>query len=61
MLISKKILRNVGYNKLEYLIAPKFYHDRDGWREMMRSSTAKTAYYFNSHRMVRRYATEAYL
>lgn len=49
------------YNKLEYLIAPKFYHDRDGWREMMKSSIAKTAYYFHSHRMVRRYATEAYL
>ena len=49
------------YSKLEYLIVPKFYNDRDGWREMMRSSIAKTAYYFNSHRMVRRYATEAYL
>ncbi len=49
------------YNKLEYLVVPKFYHDRDGWREMMRSSIAKTAYYFHSHRMMRRYATEAYL
>jgi starch phosphorylase len=49
------------YNKLEYLIVPKFYHDREGWREMMRSSIAKTAYYFNSHRMIQRYATEAYL
>jgi len=49
------------YNKLEYLIVPKFYHDKDGWREMMKSSIAKTAYYFHSHRMVRGYVTEAYL
>jgi len=27
----------------------------------MRSSIAKIAYYFNTHRMMRRYATEAYL
>jgi len=49
------------YNKLEYLIVPKFYHDRDGWREIMKSSIAKTTYYFHSHRMMRRYASEAYL
>lgn len=49
------------YNKLEYLIVPKFYRERDNWIGVMRSSIAKTAYYFNSHRMVRSYATEAYL
>jgi starch phosphorylase len=49
------------YNKLEYLIIPKFYEERDGWIGMMKNSIGKVAYYFNSHRMMRRYATDAYL
>lgn len=49
------------YNKLEYLVVPTFYSDRDAWTNMMRSSIGKIAYYFHSHRMMRRYATEAYL
>jgi starch phosphorylase len=49
------------YNKLEYLILPLFYNNKDAWIEMMKSSIGKIAYYFHSHRMVRRYATEAYL
>jgi starch phosphorylase len=49
------------YNKLEYLIIPKFYKERDSWIGMMKNSIGKVAYYFNSHRMMRRYATDAYL
>ena len=49
------------YNKLEYLIVPMFYRKRDDWIEMMKNSIGKVAYYFNSHRMMRRYVTEAYL
>jgi len=49
------------YNKLEYLIIPKFYQQRDDWIDMMKNSIGKVAYYFNSHRMMRRYATDAYL
>jgi starch phosphorylase len=49
------------YNKLEYLIIPKFYEERDSWIGMMKNSIGKVAYYFNSHRMMRRYATDAYL
>jgi starch phosphorylase len=49
------------YNKLEYLIIPKFYQQRDSWIGMMRNSIGKVAYYFNTHRMMRRYATDAYL
>ncbi len=49
------------YNKLEYLVIPKFYEQRDDWIDMMKNSIGKIAYYFNSHRMMRRYATEAYL
>jgi len=49
------------YNKLEYLVVPIFYNNRDAWTNMMKSSIGKIAYYFHSHRMMRRYATEAYL
>ena len=49
------------YNKLEYLIIPTFYKKRDDWIHMMEDSVGKVAYYFNSHRMMRRYVTEAYL
>jgi starch phosphorylase len=49
------------YNKLEYLIIPKFYQQRDTWINLMKNSIGKVAYYFNTHRMMRRYATDAYL
>ena len=49
------------YNKLKYLIIPTFYDRRDEWVNMMNNSIGKVAYYFNSHRMIRRYVTEAYL
>jgi starch phosphorylase len=49
------------YNKLEYVIIPMFYQKRDDWIKMMENSIGKIAYYFNSHRMMRRYVTEAYL
>jgi starch phosphorylase len=49
------------YNKLEYIIIPTFYQKRDDWIRMMKNSIGKIAYYFNSHRMMRRYVTEAYL
>jgi starch phosphorylase len=49
------------YNKLEYVIIPMFYQKRDEWIKMMKNSIGKIAYYFNSHRMMRRYVTEAYL
>jgi len=49
------------YDKLEYLIIPTFYKNRDDWIRLMENSIGKVAYYFNSHRMMRRYASEAYL
>jgi len=49
------------YNKLEYIIIPTFYQKRDEWIKIMENSIGKIAYYFNSHRMMRRYVTEAYL
>ncbi|MFH1329007.1 MAG: alpha-glucan family phosphorylase [Candidatus Bathyarchaeota archaeon] len=49
------------YNKLEYCIVPMFYNNSDQWITLMKNSISKIAYYFNSHRMMRRYVTEAYL
>lgn len=49
------------YSKLEYLIIPLFYNDRIAWIRMMQNAIGKNAYYFNSHRMMRRYVTDAYI
>jgi len=49
------------YNKLQYLVVPMYYRNRDAWVDMMENSVGKVAYYFNSHRMMRRYVTEAYM
>lgn len=49
------------YYKLENVIIPKYYGDRKAWIRMMRNAIGKNAYYFNSHRMMRRYVTEAYI
>jgi len=48
------------YNKLEYVIVPKYYNERDEWVRTMKSSIEKIAFFFNSHRMMRRYVAEAY-
>ncbi|MFA6972047.1 MAG: alpha-glucan family phosphorylase [Gallionella sp.] len=49
------------YNKLENLVLPLYYNRGDGgWVRLMKGAISKNASYFNSHRMMRRYATEAY-
>jgi len=49
------------YKKLELTIMPVFYNDRHTWVRIMQNAIGKNAYYFNSHRMMRRYVTEAYI
>ena len=49
------------YSKLEYLIIPTFYTQKDAWITLMKNSIAKIAYYFQTQWVVRRYITEAYL
>jgi starch phosphorylase len=49
------------YNKLEKEIIPIYYNDRKTWVRMMQNTIGKNAYYFNTHRMLRRYVTEAYI
>jgi starch phosphorylase len=49
------------YTKLERIILPLYYHDRPGWIRVMKGAIGKNAYYFNTHAMLRRYVTEAYI
>ncbi len=49
------------YKKLETVVLPLFYNDQAGWLNIMKGAISKNAFYFNSHRMMRRYALEAYL
>jgi starch phosphorylase len=49
------------YWKLEQVVLPLYYNDRPGWIALMKGAIAKNASYFNSHRMMRRYVTEAYI
>ncbi len=48
-------------NKLETVILPAFHRDREGWMDVMRHAIALNASYFNTHRMVQQYVTNAYL
>jgi starch phosphorylase len=49
------------YDKLEQVVLPLYYNsDHGGWIRVMKGAISKNASYFNSHRMMRRYATEAY-
>ena len=49
------------YAKLEMTILPLYYTNAAGWRAMKKQAIGSIASYFNTHRMMRRYATEAYL
>jgi len=48
------------YDKLEELIIPKFYNDRDNWIRTMRSCIAVNASFFNTNRMIQQYVLNAY-
>jgi glycogen phosphorylase len=49
------------YEKLESVILPMYYENRPEWIRVMKNAIGKNAYYFNTHVMMRRYVTEAYL
>ncbi len=52
---------NDMYQKLSEVIIPLYYEDRTGWIKVMKNAIGKNAYYFNTHVMMRRYVTEAYI
>jgi starch phosphorylase len=52
------------YDKLEHVVLPLYYGyagDQAAWIAVMKGAICKSASFFNSHRMMRRYATEAYV
>jgi starch phosphorylase len=49
------------YHKLSSIILPLYYEDRSGWIRVMKNAIGKNGYYFNTHVMMRRYVTEAYI
>lgn len=52
------------YAKLEGVVLPLYYANAaqpGAWQRVMKGAIGKNGSYFNSHRMMRRYATEAYV
>ena len=49
------------YSKLQQVVLPLYYDNRPGWIAVMKGAICKNASFFNSHRMMRRYTTEAYM
>ena len=49
------------YEKLEQRVIPVYYGERHTWIRMMQNAIGKNAYFFNTHRMMRRYVTDAYI
>jgi len=49
------------YQKLAEEVLPLYYDDRSGWVRVMKGAISKNGSMFHSHRMMRRYGTEAYL
>ncbi|MBD3276391.1 MAG: alpha-glucan family phosphorylase, partial [Candidatus Marinimicrobia bacterium] len=48
------------YDKLENEVIPTYYDSPDEWIDMMKQSISFVAPYFNTHRMLREYATYGY-
>ncbi len=48
------------YDKLEYIILPLFYRDRDRYVDVMRNCIALNGSFFNSQRMMNQYVLKAY-
>ncbi len=48
------------YKKLEHIIIPTFYYNKNLWKEIMINSIAENASYFNTERVVKEYCKKAY-
>ena len=49
------------YDKLENIILPMYYRERERWMDIMQHSIAFNASFFNTQRMVQQYVLNAYL
>lgn len=48
------------YDKLEQIVMPLFYHNRDDYLDVMRHAIALNGSFFNTHRMLQQYVLKAY-
>lgn len=48
------------YESIEHSVLPLYYGERSRWIAVMKGAISRNAYFFNSHRMMRRYVVEAY-
>jgi len=48
------------YDKLERVVVPLFYRDRERFIDVMRHAIALNGCFFNTQRMVLQYVTKAY-
>jgi glycogen phosphorylase len=48
------------YDKLERVVIPAFYQERDRFLEIMRHCIALNGSFFNTHRMIQQYVLKAY-
>jgi starch phosphorylase len=48
------------YEKLETVVVPMYYKDRDGFLNVMRHAIALNGSFFNTHRMLQQYVVKAY-
>jgi glycogen phosphorylase len=49
------------YRKLHHAVLPLYYDDRTRWIWMMKQAISRIGSYFHTQRVMRRYATEAYI
>ena len=49
------------YDKLESIILPCFYEDREQWTKIMRHCIGINGSFFNSARMLQQYVVDSYL
>jgi starch phosphorylase len=49
------------YDQLEHAVLPLFHGERAAWIHIMKGAISRNGSMFTSHRMMRRYASEAYL
>jgi starch phosphorylase len=48
------------YDKLEHIVMPLYYGNRDGFLDIMRHAMALNGSFFNAHRMLQQYVLKAY-
>jgi starch phosphorylase len=48
------------YTKLEHVIVPMFYNERNHYIDVMRHAIALNGSFFNTQRMIQEYVTKAY-